>query len=53
MQQHLHSGAKKVIISAPSDGADITVVFGVNQNNITQNHTLFQRLHVQQIVWLH
>ena len=37
-KQHLHSGAKKVIISAPSDGADITVVFGVNQNNITQNH---------------
>ena len=37
-RQHLHSGAKKVIISAPSDGADITVVFGVNQNNITQNH---------------
>ena len=32
-KQHLHSGAKKVIISAPSDGADITVVFGVNQNN--------------------
>ena len=37
-RQHLHSGAKKVIISAPSDGADVTVVFGVNQNNITPNH---------------
>ena len=29
---HLRSGAGKVIISAPADDADITVVLGVNQN---------------------
>jgi glyceraldehyde-3-phosphate dehydrogenase type I len=30
-QQHIKSGAKKVIISAPAHGEDITVVMGVNQ----------------------
>ena len=29
--QHLDAGAKKVIISAPSKNADITIVLGVNQ----------------------
>jgi glyceraldehyde 3-phosphate dehydrogenase len=27
---HLHAGAKKVLVSAPSDGADVTIAFGVN-----------------------
>ena len=31
---HIKAGAKKVIISAPSDNPDITVVYGVNHNNI-------------------
>ncbi|HET7026386.1 MAG TPA: type I glyceraldehyde-3-phosphate dehydrogenase [Candidatus Limnocylindrales bacterium] len=30
-QAHLDAGAKKVIISAPADGADFTVVLGVNE----------------------
>ncbi len=29
---HLEAGAKKVIISAPAKGPDITIVMGVNQN---------------------
>ena len=29
-QKHIRAGAKKVIISAPSDNPDITVVYGVN-----------------------
>jgi glyceraldehyde 3-phosphate dehydrogenase len=29
---HLKSGAKKVIVSAPADGADATIVYGVNNN---------------------
>ncbi len=35
---HLKAGAKRVIISAPASGADITVVFGVNSNQITGDH---------------
>jgi glyceraldehyde 3-phosphate dehydrogenase len=30
---HLTAGARKVIVSAPSDGADVTVCMGVNQND--------------------
>ena len=29
---HLHGGAKKVIISAPAKGEDLTIVLGVNEN---------------------
>ncbi len=32
--KHLKAGAKKVIISAPSDDPDITVVYGVNHSDI-------------------
>ncbi len=33
---HLEAGAKRVVLSAPAkDGADMTVVFGVNENNIS------------------
>jgi len=35
---HLTAGAKRVIISAPSDGADLTVVYGVNHDKITREH---------------
>jgi glyceraldehyde 3-phosphate dehydrogenase len=31
---HLDAGAKKVLVSAPSDGADATIVFGVNDKTI-------------------
>ncbi|WP_062763459.1 type I glyceraldehyde-3-phosphate dehydrogenase [Falsirhodobacter sp. alg1] len=32
---HLKSGAKRVLVSAPSDGADKTIVFGVNHETLT------------------
>lgn len=32
--KHLKAGAKRVLISAPSDDADITVVYGVNHKSI-------------------
>jgi glyceraldehyde 3-phosphate dehydrogenase len=35
---HLTAGAKRVIVSAPSDGADITVVYGVNHDKLTKDH---------------
>ena len=31
--KHMTAGAKKVIISAPAKGEDITIVMGVNENN--------------------
>ena len=33
---HLDAGAKRVLVSAPSNGADKTIVFGVNENKITK-----------------
>jgi glyceraldehyde 3-phosphate dehydrogenase len=35
---HLTAGAKRVLVSAPADGADLTVVFGVNHDKLTQEH---------------
>jgi glyceraldehyde 3-phosphate dehydrogenase len=35
---HLTAGAKRVLISAPADGADLTVVFGVNHDKLTKDH---------------
>ncbi|MBN2893641.1 MAG: type I glyceraldehyde-3-phosphate dehydrogenase [Bacteroidales bacterium] len=32
---HLECGAKRVLVSAPSDGADKTIVYGVNDNTLT------------------
>ena len=34
-QPHLQTGAKRVLISAPGDGADKTIVFGVNDDTLT------------------
>jgi glyceraldehyde 3-phosphate dehydrogenase len=36
--KHLEAGAKKVIISAPADGADLTVVMGVNHEELNSKH---------------
>jgi glyceraldehyde 3-phosphate dehydrogenase len=36
--KHLESGARKVIISAPADGADFTVVMGVNHDELSATH---------------
>ena len=35
---HLTAGAKRVLVSAPSDGADFTVVYGVNHDQLTRDH---------------
>ena len=35
---HLAAGAKRVLVSAPSDGADLTVVYGVNHDKLTPEH---------------
>ena len=34
---HLENGSKRVLISAPGDGADKTIVFGVNDNTLTKD----------------
>src|SRR5713226_8269864 len=35
---HLAAGAKRVLVSAPADGADLTVVYGVNHDKLTKEH---------------
>src|SRR3978361_1972970 len=35
---HLTAGAKRVLVSAPCDGADLTVVYGVNHDQLTKDH---------------
>jgi glyceraldehyde 3-phosphate dehydrogenase len=35
---HLTAGAKRVVISAPAEGADLTVVYGVNHSKLTKDH---------------
>ncbi|HEY0292923.1 MAG TPA: type I glyceraldehyde-3-phosphate dehydrogenase [Hansschlegelia sp.] len=37
---HLQAGAKRVIVSAPGDGVDLTVVFGVNEDKLTKDHVI-------------
>ena len=39
-QQHILSGASKVLISAPAKDADITVVYGVNEEKINSKHNI-------------
>ncbi len=38
--KHLEAGARKVLISAPAGDADLTVVYGVNHDQLTQAHTV-------------
>lgn len=35
---HLKAGAKRVLVSAPADQADLTVVFGVNHEKLSRDH---------------
>jgi glyceraldehyde 3-phosphate dehydrogenase len=35
---HLTAGAKRVIVSAPAEGVDLTVVYGVNHDKLTKDH---------------
>ncbi len=39
-QQHITAGAKKVLISAPASGVDLTVVYGVNHKKISSKHQI-------------
>jgi len=35
---HLKAGAKRVLVSAPADDVDLTVVYGVNHEKLTKDH---------------
>src|SRR5207302_3185754 len=37
---HLTAGAKRVLVSAPADGADLTVVFGINHDKLDREHVV-------------
>ena len=39
-QKHIDAGARRVLISAPAKGADLTVVYGVNHDKLTPEHTI-------------
>lgn len=39
-KKHIQAGAKRVLISAPATNPDITVVYGINHNNINENHKI-------------
>jgi glyceraldehyde-3-phosphate dehydrogenase, type I len=36
--KHIEAGAKRVLISAPAKGVDLTVVYGVNHDKLTGEH---------------
>ncbi|HEY7990138.1 MAG TPA: type I glyceraldehyde-3-phosphate dehydrogenase [Stellaceae bacterium] len=38
--KHLEAGAKRVIVSAPADGVDFTLVLGVNSDQLKSSHTV-------------
>jgi len=37
---HLKAGAKRVLVSAPADDVDLTVVYGVNHDKLTKDHVV-------------
>jgi glyceraldehyde 3-phosphate dehydrogenase len=39
-QKHIEAGAKRVLISAPAKGVDLTVVYGVNDDRLTPEHKI-------------
>ena len=39
-QKHIDAGARRVLISAPAKGVDLTVVYGVNHDKLTAGHTI-------------
>ena len=39
-EKHIEAGAKKVLISAPAKGVDLTVVYGVNDDKLTPDHKI-------------
>lgn len=38
--KHITAGAKRVLVSAPAKGVDLTVVYGVNHDKLTADHTI-------------
>jgi glyceraldehyde 3-phosphate dehydrogenase len=38
--KHITAGAKRVLVSAPAKGVDLTVVYGVNHDRLTADHTI-------------
>jgi len=40
IEKHFKAGAKKVLVSAPAEGADFTVVYGVNHSGVTSEHKI-------------
>jgi glyceraldehyde 3-phosphate dehydrogenase len=38
--KHIEAGARRVLVSAPADGVDMTVVYGVNHDQLTASHTV-------------
>jgi glyceraldehyde 3-phosphate dehydrogenase len=40
VQAHIDAGAKRVLISAPGTGEDLTVVYGVNENKLRKSHKI-------------
>jgi glyceraldehyde 3-phosphate dehydrogenase len=38
--KHLDAGARRVIVSAPADGVDFTLVLGVNDDQLKREHTV-------------
>ena len=39
-EKHIEAGAKRVLISAPAKGVDLTVVYGVNDDKLTRDMTI-------------
>ena len=39
-EKHIEAGAKRVLISAPAKGVDLTVVYGVNDDKLTSEHRI-------------
>ena len=37
---HIDAGAKRVLVSAPADNADLTVVYGINDDKLTKDHVV-------------
>ena len=48
LEQHLRSGAKKVILTVPSkDEIDYTLVIGVNDGGLTDEHKIISNAHLK------
>ena len=42
---HLTAGAKRVLVSAPCDSADLTVVYGINHDKLTKDQPSLDQMH--------